>query len=568
MKEVKQAKKRQEELLEQIEEQRAFFEELLKFGQGGDSMEKTTIRFQRDALYKEIWDISLSKVAKKYSIPYGKLKVACEKAKIPLPTLSYWSSLQVGKAVEKTPLPGSEDNEVVVEFNKRITGISSILAESAEAQGSPVLSEPQIATQSEVDESRKRTASGKTIYDRETLYHEVWEQSVSKVAKKYGVSDVMIHKVCKSLNIPVPPRGYWAKVQAGQTPPKEPLPKAAGRTSLIGRKEEEKRQSTIQSADRDLLSFLSDAERTRILEAALSLHVEPEVKKLHPVLQKHKMLFTAWAKQHPREKYADWNRDKYRPVPNGEPPLWECVSEETLPRMYRFLDALFRTVEELGGTINNDLSMQIRNEHVVLRITEGRDQTAHVLTKSEQQQLEKYEQEKKRSHYAWEPKFRKYDYIPNGKLRIGAYGDSFFRDSSTTIVENRIGEILLALYMQSEEVRIEREKREEAQRKAEEEKRQKELRLQRYNEEIDKTQALTNEALDFETACRIRAYIAAVESKPDLDEQTLEWIAWAKAKADWYDPTVSANDPMFGKRKHSADEKEKNPVKKNSYYFW
>ena len=98
MKEVKQAKKRQEELLEQIEEQRAFFEELLKFGQGGDSMEKTTIRFQRDALYKEIWDISLSKVAKKYSIPYGKLKEACEKAKIPLPTLSYWSSLQVGKA--------------------------------------------------------------------------------------------------------------------------------------------------------------------------------------------------------------------------------------------------------------------------------------------------------------------------------------------------------------------------------------------------------------------------------------------------------------------------------------
>ena len=568
MKEVKQAQKQQEELLKQIEEQRAHFEGLLIFGQGGDSMEKTTVRFQRDALYQEIWEISLSKVAKKYGIPNGKLKEACEKAKIPLPTLSYWSSLQVGKTVEKTPLPDAEDSEVVIEFNKRVKGLSNILAESAAEHRIPVPSEPQIAPQIETDNSVKRTAAGRTIYDRETLYHEVWEQSVSKVAKKYGVSDVMIHKACKSLNIPVPPRGYWAKVQAGQTPPKEPLPKTTGRTSLIGRKEAEKRQSVSPSTDRDLLSFLSDAERARILEAALSLHVEPEVKKLHPVLQKHKSVFTAWAKQHPREKYADWNRDKYRTVPNGEPPLWECVSEETLPRVYRFLDALYRTIEELGGTINDDLSMQIRNEHVVLRITEGRDQTPHVLTAGEQKQLEKYEQEKKRSHYAWEPKFRKYDYIPNGKLRIGAYGDNFSRDSSTTIVENRIGEILLALYMQSEDVRIEREKREEAQRKAEEEKRQKELRLQRYNEEVDKTQALTNEALDFETACRIRAYIAAIESKPDLDEKTLEWIAWAKAKADWYDPTVSANDPVFGERKHGADAKEKTPVKKSSYYYW
>lgn len=566
MKEVKQAKKRQEELLEQIEEQRAHFEGLLIFGQGGDSMEKTTVRFQRDALYQEIWEISLSKVAKKYGIPNGKLKEACEKAKIPLPTLSYWSSLQVGKTVEKTPLPDAEDSEVVIEFNKRVTGLRNILAESAAEQKMPVSSEPQIAPQIETDNSIKRTASGRTIYDRETLYHEVWEQSVSKVAQKYGVSDVMIHKVCKSLNIPVPPRGYWAKVQAGQTPPKEPLPKTTGKTSLIGRKEEDRKQTTIQARDRDLLSFLSDAERARILEAALSLHVEPEVKKLHPVLQKHKTMFTAWAKQHPRDKYADWNRDKYRSTAKQEPPLWESVTEETLPRVYRFLDALYRTVEMLGGTINDDLSLEIRNEHVILRITEGRDQTAHVLTADEQRQLEKYEQEKKRYSYVREPTFRKYDYIPNGKLRIRAYGDNFSRDSSTSIVENRIGEILLALYVQSENVRIEREKREEAQRKAEEEKRQKELRLQRYNEETDKTQALVNEAVDFETACRIRAYIAAIESKPDLDEKTLEWIAWAKAKADWYDPTVSANDPVFGERKHGADAKDKTPVKKSSYY--
>ena len=211
--------------------------------------------------------------------------------------------------------------------------------------------------------------------------------------------------------------------------------------------------------------------------------------------------------------------------------------------------------------------MTIRGEHVMLGITEGRDKTAHVLTKSEQKELEQYERDKLRRSFVWEPKFRKYDYIPNGKLRISAYGDSFFRDTKTTGVEERIGEILLALYMESERVRIEREKREEAQRKAEEEKRQRELRRQRYNDEIDRLDVLLNEASDFQVACRIRAYVASVAAKSDMSDAEKEWIAWATAKADWYDPTVAAIDPVFGKRDHGEDAEHKRPTKRGPY-FW
>ena len=53
-------------------------------------------------------------------------------------------------------------------------------------------------------------------YTRETLYEEVWKEPVSTVAKKYGVSDVAIHKICKSMDIPVPPRRYWAKKELGR----------------------------------------------------------------------------------------------------------------------------------------------------------------------------------------------------------------------------------------------------------------------------------------------------------------------------------------------------------------
>lgn len=34
-----------------------------------------------------------------------------------------------------------------------------------------------------------------------------------------------IHKVCKSLDVPTPPSGYWAKVYAGKPVNKIPLPK-------------------------------------------------------------------------------------------------------------------------------------------------------------------------------------------------------------------------------------------------------------------------------------------------------------------------------------------------------
>jgi DNA-binding response OmpR family regulator len=56
------------------------------------------------------------------------------------------------------------------------------------------------------------------------LYEEVWNAPVIRVAEKYGVSDVAIHKVCKSMSIPTPPNGYWTKLKFGKEVKKEPLP--------------------------------------------------------------------------------------------------------------------------------------------------------------------------------------------------------------------------------------------------------------------------------------------------------------------------------------------------------
>lgn len=61
--------------------------------------------------------------------------------------------------------------------------------------------------------------------EREKLFQEVWQEPMTTVAKRYGVSDNGLRKRCIKLQIPLPPAGYWAKLQAGKpVPPKPELP--------------------------------------------------------------------------------------------------------------------------------------------------------------------------------------------------------------------------------------------------------------------------------------------------------------------------------------------------------
>ena len=60
-------------------------------------------------------------------------------------------------------------------------------------------------------------------WKREELYKEVWEQPLLKLAPKYGISAVALGKVCRRLKIPVPGRGYWAKLEAGKPARRLPL---------------------------------------------------------------------------------------------------------------------------------------------------------------------------------------------------------------------------------------------------------------------------------------------------------------------------------------------------------
>lgn len=68
---------------------------------------------------------------------------------------------------------------------------------------------------------------GRSYYlTREQLHALVWERPVSEVARRFGISDVGLSKICRRASIPTPQRGYWARLDGGQDVRPTPLPAA------------------------------------------------------------------------------------------------------------------------------------------------------------------------------------------------------------------------------------------------------------------------------------------------------------------------------------------------------
>lgn len=525
--------------------------------------EEQAHKITREQLYNEIWEISVAGVAKKYNADYNDLLKLCKEADIPVPSSGYWTKLKFGKPVEQILLPELSSVEVTLPTNSKPKRIRKAAARESAEETSVLEQEDEPEEQSAEGENSHqdsqtlyRTVSGQyNTYNREKLYREVWSKSVVKVAEQYGVSDVAIHKVCKALNIPTPPLGYWAKARAGAEVKKTPLPKTQGVTEIIGAKTFEGAKEKISDPAK-ALEFLSGTEREKVLHAVQEINMPAENAQLHKRIAAYRAVVKEWNQKDRKEKGAQRKKDYYY-----DPPfLAGLISNESLPRVYRILDALFRQIESLGGSVNDDLSLRVRNEPVRIEIVESQDKVEHVITKQEAQALIKYRDEKRHSSWASEPQIRKYDYVFNGRLRISIRQGKYFRDTDKINVESRLGEMLIELYEESEVVRLDREAREEAARKQAEAERSKEERRKRYNMEVERTIALENAALDYETACRIRAYVKAVAAscgQDGLDEETTAWVDWATKKADWFDPTVTRKDELFGEREHEKSSSEK-----------
>ena len=432
-----------------------------------------------------------------------------------------------------------------------------------------------------------------TKLTRKQIYDEVWSISISGMVKKYDISYSLLYKQIKDANIPIPPKGYWTKKEFGKETvvaelkgdPDEVIElykrmpfisKNKADTKIHAEEktvmntsqsliEKEVKNNNIKNSNYNgeydaILSFLSADEKERLFVAVSNVKITDEKERLHSKIIAHRKRIEGWEKEFKKQTPYQQKQSK-----NTAPYLKYDVADNSLPRVFRIIDSLIKAMKPLGVDLDDNLCFRYKTDYIQLSFSEATTEMPHELTKEERMSLLKYEDERKRYSWASKPQIRKYDHIHNGRISVGVGLKRRLRDGKSITLEEQLGDMMIAIFIAINDAKLAREEREEAERKRQEEERKREELRKRYNEEVERTLALENQAEDFAMACKIRALINEVESKADNDSEISEWIMWAKAKADWYDPTVAAKDEFLGERKHEENQERKKLEKR---YYW
>ncbi|PZQ14746.1 MAG: hypothetical protein DI564_09585 [Rhodanobacter denitrificans] len=232
------------------------------------------------------------------------------------------------------------------------------------------------------------------------------------------------------------------------------------------------------------------------------------------------------------------------------------VTPTSLDRALAFMNMLLRELERLEIQTLVDRQKKCTNiivegKHIKLTLTEHVKRTDHEITDSEKKAQERYLSRIRIDSSSPYPRIPRHDYHPTGDftLTAGQWPARTWRDTKRTRLEQRLGEIVAGILLLAEEIRVqdeERARKTEARRLAEEDYA---FRKQRLEDERTKFQQLESQANDLERARRLRAYADAAEAAArdagNLSKERQDWLAWARAKADWLDPLIAVSDVIL-----------------------
>jgi hypothetical protein len=340
-------------------------------------------------------------------------------------------------------------------------------------------------------------------YDRGLLYDQVWEKPLREVAKTYGVSDVYLGKICRQLNVPLPGRGYWAKIRAGKKPRRIKLPKAR----------------------KDAKAQIVAWHRTQQVRKKL---VEPGEAKL--TLSRRIVVADELADPHKLVARAERRMRNKKPT-NGAVAgrslgvLDITVSPEALDRALRITDALLKGMAEAG------LKVAVTGPEVSHRDLYGRtiiDQPGHLtqvicqdetidfclretIKRTEDPKPEPRKRVTSWGEYTpWQP--TTYTYTPTGQLslqltsvaRLGVR--QTWSDGKKQRLEDCLEGFVAQLGVVAQAIKVDRARREAEAREWAEQQRRAEEERERRRIERERLEKIVAEADAWHQAERLRAY--------------------------------------------------------------
>lgn len=362
---------------------------------------------------------------------------------------------------------------------------------------------------------------------RTELFAKVWEKPVLKVARDLGISDVALHKICRKHDIPVPPRGHWAKVAAGKRVSRPP---ALGPGSMAddfilitG-----PRTAGLPKSVQDALAEGKAAEQSHHVEQAGP--PSPHILRLRADLDS--------AKPKKGGFISLTGRKQFRLM----------VTPECKERAYLALSRLVGAANQRGVEIvpsEHGLAFQIGEDQVSLSVTEPMKKVPHVPTDREKILLDKWEEScrRKKALGQWiskwdRPNVPEKDEVHSGQILIDVDEHKYhqgirrkYSDGKHQRVENlseRIITAVVACAAASKQKRIddarrEKEYQEEQRRRAEAERvmnlAKKRLELQ------DAVSKWLNRADQMDTFVANYRSSFPDQNLPEICEMFLSWIS-------------------------------------------
>lgn len=389
------------------------------------------------------------------------------------------------------------------------------------------------------------------ILTRQELYDLVWSTPMTKLAEDFGLSDVGLAKICERHRIPTPPRGYWAKKDAGKKVKQTifvhvdaPLLDKVEIASVRDRLPEPVREIVEQRR----------AERKALARPAPSVMMAPPVEEPHPAIQ-------ATAKTLRRAKFQ--NAEIAKAI--GPALCGILIGTKSVERVISILDQLARACDARGVTLSpadTRLSVNVGNDAVTFEIKEKTKQIPHVLTDVELAAQEKRRKRNQRwipgqSNWddvedfgPWPPKF---DTVRTGELglEVHGWGDGLrrsWRDGKMQVLEGLISQVVDGLEAHIVATRLRREARERDEAERKELDRRRGLAKARRERKSNR-KALLNKLIRTERqAAQLRAWLASQESNTasTIDPNLTRMMDWAReqlaALAAVLDPINLADD--------------------------
>jgi hypothetical protein len=299
---------------------------------------------------------------------------------------------------------------------------------------------------------------------RQELYDRVWAEPVDTLAREFGLSNVGLGKACRRHNIPVPPRGYWARRSAGHNVRRPPLP-----TSKDG-------NETVTLLGSAHSEPPADAE-PHTVHPLIAFEMQPENKITVPedLRVKHHAITQT------KEYWAAQKRGEAQYGNNKLPCLNIKVSKEILPRAFRLLQALFAALEARGhrvaATNEGKTMLTVLEERLEVSLREPSKQVRHVPTAKELADAKKY---------SWS-RPAPFDLVSAGTLILNienVWGARHtWKDGKNHRLEDVLNEVIVGLLEGAFQKKAQREEQERARLKAEEIERQGEAARQRFRQE-------------------------------------------------------------------------------------